>query len=89
MDETRKKLEVKDDADGLTIDTGAAQFAFAAKDHGGIGWARVGDKYLARSNTTPPLFASLIQSETYDGLIDFVPDARQLAASYRLLSFEH
>jgi len=84
-----KKLEVTDDADGLTVDTGVAQFAFASKGHGGIGWAKVGDKYLARNNMTPPLFASLMENETYDGLTDFVPDARHLAAAYKLLSFEH
>ncbi|MBL7040187.1 MAG: LamG domain-containing protein [Pirellulaceae bacterium] len=86
---TEKKLQVTEDADGLTVDTGVAQFAFASKGHGGIQWAKVGDKYLARNNTTPPLFASLLESETYDGLTDFVPDVRHVAASYKLLSFEH
>jgi len=83
-----KKPKVQE-ADGLVVDTGAVQLAFDAKGHGGLRWVKVGDRYLVRDNALPPLSASLLESPTYEGWRDHVADARRLAATYRLRSFDH
>ena len=83
------KLEVLDGQQGLFVDTGAAQFMFASKSHGGLWSVKVGEKRLVRARAAPPLFGVLMESKVYDGCRDYVEDAKLLDAAYQLRSFEH
>ena len=83
-----KKLDVHEDAQAVTVDTGAAVFTFD-KAHAGLRSVRVGKKNLVRDNAAAPVVATLMGSETYDGASDYAQDAKMHAAAYRLESFAH
>ena len=52
---------------------------------GGMRQVSVGDKVLVRDNQASPVFAELLESDTYDGLVDHVAE-RRISGKWRMTS---
>ncbi|MBM4086046.1 MAG: LamG domain-containing protein, partial [Planctomycetes bacterium] len=68
---TEVKMDVRESADGVSVDTGAIRFELGR--NGALRSLAVGDKPVVSKNTAPFFAASLFESAAYDGWRDHAP----------------
>ncbi|MCA1808949.1 MAG: hypothetical protein LC725_05795, partial [Lentisphaerae bacterium] len=76
-------------SDHLAVDTGRLRFGLGTGAGATLHWVEQDGRRVVERNAAPLLSARLMESATYDGLADFVPDRRFLDAAYRVARVAH
>ena len=86
--EDNSVVQVRQDANQVYVNTGAAHFVFGPESTGFIQSVRLNDKWLMHGNTAPPLTAIVLQRDPSDDADDWSP-VRRLIGQCNTRSFEH